>query len=162
MLSIVLLAPEIPQNTGNIGRLCVNTGCRLHLVKPLGFSLDAAHVRRAGLDYWPHLTLCVHESWDAFLEAEHPARLVFVSTKGERVLYDVRFRDNDFLVFGNETGGLPPEFYRRYSADLYRIPMPGGHSRSLNLANSVAVSLYEALRQVEGWGGLHADGRTGS
>ncbi len=152
-LNIVLVAPEIPQNTGSIGRLCVNLGARLHLVKPLGFSLDESKLKRAGLDYWPHLELCVHDDWDAFLAAEQPARLVFASTKGTKNLFELRFRNGEYLVFGNETGGLPAAFYERYAADLYRIPMPGAQHRSLNLANAVAVAAYEACRQFSGGDG---------
>lgn len=151
MMRIVLVAPEIPQNTGNIGRLCVNTGSRLHLVKPLAFSLADKHVKRAGLDYWPHLDLRVHESWEAFLNDERPGRMVFASTRGTRSIYTVDFRDHDYLVFGNETGGLPGEVYTQYADSMYRIPMTGAAARSLNLANAVAVVLFEALRQVHGW-----------
>ena len=145
---IVLVAPEIPQNTGTIGRLCVCTGARLHLIRPLGFSLDEASVRRAGLDYWPHLDLCVHDDWEAFLAAAQPARLLFASTKGGRSLYKFQFRPGDFLVFGNEGHGLPEALYERYSDSLYIIPMPGGHARSHNLANAAAIVLYEGLRQT--------------
>ncbi|MCF7855171.1 MAG: tRNA (cytidine(34)-2'-O)-methyltransferase [Candidatus Pacebacteria bacterium] len=152
MLKVVLLAPEIPQNTGNIGRLCVNTESELHLIEPLGFSLDETSVRRAGLDYWPHLKLAVHKHWAAFLEDQKPTRLVFASTKGRKSVFETHFCASDCLIFGNETSGFPEEFYRRYSDDLYQIPMPGEHARSLNLANSVAVVLYEALRQTLGWG----------
>jgi tRNA (cytidine/uridine-2'-O-)-methyltransferase len=145
---VVLVAPEIPQNTGTIGRLCVCTGARLHLIRPLGFSLDAAHVRRAGLDYWPHLDLAVHDSWEAFLAAARPRRLCFASTRGVRSIYEHRFRTGDFLVFGNESAGLPPAFYARYRRGLRTIPMPGAHARSHNLANAVSIVLYEALRQT--------------
>lgn len=148
MFHIVLVAPEIPQNTGTIGRLCVCTDARLHLVRPLAFSLDEARIRRAGLDYWPHLDLHVHEAWDDFLAAACPARLFFCTTKTSRSLYDVRFAAGDALVFGNETSGLPAPFYERYRDDLLTIPMPGAHARSHNLANAVSIVLYEALRQV--------------
>jgi tRNA (cytidine/uridine-2'-O-)-methyltransferase len=151
MFSIVLVAPEIPQNTGNIGRLCVNTDSRLVLIRPLGFDLDEASVRRAGLDYWPYLNLAVYDSWDQFIAAEKPTRLVFASTKGKRSLYEVQFSGDDFLVFGRETSGLPPALYHDYAEHLCRIPMPGSHARSLNLANAVAVVIYEALRQTRCW-----------
>ena len=151
-LNIVLIAPEIPQNTGNIGRLCVSTATRLHLIHPLGFSLEESQLRRAGLDYWPHLDLRVHDDWDAFLRACNPPRMIFASTKGSKSVFDVSYEDGDFLVFGNEGGGLPDELYVRYADSLRKIPMPGQHARSLNLANSVAIVLYEALRQVKGWG----------
>ena len=153
MLHIVLIAPEIPQNTGTIGRLCVCTGARLHLLRPLGFSLDESRIRRAGLDYWRFLDLRVHDNWDEFLAAKPPGRLFFASTRGGENLYRARFRDHDCLVFGNESSGLPPSFYERYRERLYRIPMPGEHPRSHNLANAVSIALYEALRQLHpGWG----------
>jgi tRNA (cytidine/uridine-2'-O-)-methyltransferase len=148
MFHVVLVAPEIPQNTGTIGRLCVCTDTRLHLVRPLAFSLDEARIRRAGLDYWPRLDLCVHDTWDAFLAAEMPRRLLFCSTRTHRSLYGVRFAEGDALVFGNETSGFPPPFYERYREALLTIPMPGVHARSHNLANAVSIVLYEALRQT--------------
>jgi tRNA (cytidine/uridine-2'-O-)-methyltransferase len=148
MFQVVLVAPEIPQNTGTIGRLCVCTDTPLHLVRPLAFSLDEARIRRAGLDYWPHLDLHVHDSWDDFLRAAAPHRLWFCTTKTNRSLYEVQFAPGDTLVFGNETSGLPPPFYERYRDALVTIPMPGAHARSHNLANAVAIVLYEGLRQV--------------
>lgn len=148
LFHIVLVAPEIPQNTGTIGRLCVCTNTRLHLIKPLAFSLDEARIRRAGLDYWPFLQLTVHENWPAFLQAAQPPRLFFASTKGAKTLYECRFQAGDYLVFGNESSGLPPEFYATYAAQLYQIPMPGAHARSHNLANAASIVLYEALRQT--------------
>ena len=150
-MQVVLVHPEIPQNTGNIGRLCVNTHTRLHLIEPLGFSLSASSVKRAGLDYWPHLDLRVHASWDAFLADCRPERMIFASTRGRKTVYTVDFQAEDYLVFGSEGGGLPDAFYRRYCGSLYRIPMPAEQARSLNLANSVAVVLFEALRQVREW-----------
>lgn len=146
--NIVLVAPEIPQNTGTIGRLCVCTDASLHLIRPLGFSLDEAHLRRAGLDYWPYLNLDVYENWDDFLDRAQPGRMIFCSTKTERSLYDYRFQEGDWLVFGNEGHGLPVEFYDRYRNKLFTIPMPGVHCRSHNLANSAAIALYEGLRQT--------------
>lgn len=148
LFHIVLVAPEIPQNTGTIGRLCVCTDCRLHLIRPLAFSLDEAHVRRAGLDYWHLVDLQVHADWEAFLGACQPGRLCFASTKGGRSLYEYAFATGDFLVFGNETAGLPSPFYTRYADSLYQIPMPGRHARSHNLANAASIVLYEALRQT--------------
>lgn len=145
---LVLVRPEIPQNTGAIGRLCVSTGTRLHLVKPLGFSLEDKFVRRAGMDYWPHLDLAVHENWEDFLAANPGARMWFFSTKGTRVFWDCEFRDGDCMVFGSESCGLPPELYERYRDRLCLIPMSGDFYRSLNLANCAAVALYEGLRQT--------------
>jgi tRNA (cytidine/uridine-2'-O-)-methyltransferase len=145
---IVLVKPEIPHNTGAIGRVCVGLGCPLHLIRPLGFRLTEQHLRRAGMDYWEHLDLSVHDSWEAFLEAVRPARLFFLSTRGERSLYDCAFRAGDALVFGSESRGLPEDFYARYADRLFRIPMPGEHARSINLANAASVAAYEAYRQL--------------
>ncbi len=147
-IHIVLICPEIPHNTGAIGRLCVDLDCPLHLVRPLGFALTSSWVRRAGLDYWAHLDLHLHDNWDAFLARARPTRLFFASTRGRRSLYDCSFASGDALVFGNESAGLPEAFYAQYGADLFQIPMPGPHARSLNLANAVAVVAYEALRQM--------------
>ncbi|MDT8388911.1 MAG: tRNA (cytidine(34)-2'-O)-methyltransferase [Lentisphaeria bacterium] len=151
MFNIVLVAPQIPQNTGTIGRLCVCVDARLHLIKPLGFDLDESRIRRAGMDYWHFLDLTVYENWDAFESAHPGARFLFASTKGDRSIYTWRYTPGDFLVFGNEGSGLPPELYVRYTDSLRTIPMPGRHARSHNLANSVSIALYEGLRQVNGW-----------
>ena len=147
--NIVLVAPEIPQNTGTIGRLCVCTDAALHLIRPLGYQLDEAHLRRAGMDYWQFLNLTVYENWEEFLEKNgHPTRMFFCSTKTERSIYETSFQEGDYLVFGNEGHGLPPHFYEQYRESLRTIPMPGVHCRSHNLANSVSIALYEALRQT--------------
>ena len=147
-LHIVLVKPEIPHNTGAIGRLCVGLDCALHLIRPLGFHLSDHYVQRAGLDYWEHLRLTTHDSWQDFLAAVAPPRLFFLSTRGTRPLYDCAFQPNDALVFGSEGSGLPPEFYTRYSDRLFTIPMPGEHARSINLANAVSIAAYEFHRQV--------------
>lgn len=147
-LNVVLVAPEIPQNTGAIGRLCVCIGARLHLIKPFGFEITEARVRRAGLDYWQYVDLHLHEDWESFLAATQPQGLFFATTKTTRCYLDHRFAPNDYLVFGNETSGLPASFYERYADRLYTIPMPGRHMRSHNLSNSVAVIAYEAYRQL--------------
>ena len=147
-LHIVLVKPEIPHNTGAVGRLCVGLGCALHLIRPLGFHLSDQYVQRAGLDYWEHLRLTVHDSWADFLAAANPPRLFFLSTRGTRSLYDCAFQPGDALIFGNEGKGLPPEFYTRYSDRLFMIPMPGEHARSINLANAVSIAAYEFHRQV--------------
>ena len=149
VFNIVLVAPEIPQNTGTIGRLCVCTDACLHLIRPLGFQLDEAHLRRAGLDYWPYLNWKVYDCWDDFLEQTQPQRMLFCSTKASRSIYEVSFTPGDWLIFGNEGHGLPTEFYTRYQQDLYTIPMPGLHARSHDLANAVSIVLYEALRQTK-------------
>lgn len=146
---IVLVAPEIPQNTGTIGRLAVATDAVLHLVDPLGFSLEDKYLKRAGLDYWQFLTLHRWKNWQEFLDSLRPdARLLFFSTHGEKSYFAEKYRPGDYLVFGRESAGLPPEFYARYRESLRVIPMPGKHSRSLNLANAVSIVLYEALRQT--------------
>ena len=146
--SVVLLRPEIPHNTGAIGRLCVGLGVRLHLVRPLGFHLDERAIVRAGLDYWPHLDVAVHDTWEDYLAVARPSRTFFLSTRGERSLYECRFIQGDALVFGNESSGLPKPFYERYRDSLYRIPMPGKYARSINLANAVSISAYECYRQL--------------
>ncbi|MGN0849032.1 MAG: tRNA (cytidine(34)-2'-O)-methyltransferase [Victivallaceae bacterium] len=148
MFNIVLVAPEIPQNTGNIGRLCVSTDTRLHLIKPLGFSLEDKYLKRSGMDYWQHLDLHIYEDWSNFITEAKPERMYFLSTKGSKSFWDVHYEDGDFLVFGNEGHGLPVEFYQRYADQLITIPMPGKFHRSFNLANSAAIALFEALRQT--------------
>jgi len=146
--SVVLLRPEIPHNTGAIGRLCVGLDVRLHLIRPLGFRLDDQALSRAGLDYWPHLDLAIHDTWEDYLSAEKPKRLFFLSTHGCVSLYDCAFERGDALVFGNESSGLPKDFYDRYADRLFRIPMPGEHARSINLANAVSIAAYECFRQL--------------
>jgi tRNA (cytidine/uridine-2'-O-)-methyltransferase len=147
-INVVLYTPEIPHNTGAIGRLCVGLDARLHLVEPLGFRLSARQLKRAGLDYWSHVRLSVHAGWDAFLATEAPQRILFASVRGTRSCFDCSFRPGDYLVFGSETAGLPEPFYERYADRLFRIPMPGPRARSINLANAVSVVLYEAYRQI--------------
>lgn len=146
--SIILLRPEIPHNTGAIGRLAVGLDIPLHLIRPLGFCLDDMSIRRAGLDYWPHLKLAVHDTWADYLAAARPKRFFFLSTHGRKSLYDIAFKDGDALVFGNESSGLPKDFYTRYRDQLFRIPMPGPFARSINLANAVSIAAYEAYRQL--------------
>lgn len=144
-MNIVLVEPEIPHNTGAIGRLALATGSTLHLVKPLGFSLDEKSVRRAGLDYWKDVDLHVWESFQELITAHPEARVWFLSTKATKSTWEVKFQENDFLVFGPETRGLPQEWLDQRAL---RIPMKEGSTRSLNLATSVAIVLYEAQRQV--------------
>ncbi|MBT3377243.1 MAG: tRNA (cytidine(34)-2'-O)-methyltransferase [Lentisphaerae bacterium] len=153
MFNIVLFAPEIPQNTGTIGRLCVCTDASLHLIRPLGFSLDESRIRRAGLDYWQYLDLHVHDTWDRFLTDAAPERMFLLTTKATRSVYDCAFREGDFLIFGQESSGLPAALHATYSERRFTIPMPGEHARSHNLANAVSIVLYEGLRQVR-WGGM--------
>ncbi len=147
-LHVVLLEPQIPHNTGAIGRLCVGLDARLHLIEPLGFSLDEKAVRRSGLDYWPHLDLHVYTSWSHFYNENQPQQIHFLSTRGQISLYEVNFTPPCWLVFGNETRGLPPHFYREFEQDLYKIPQPGLHARSINLANAASIAMYEAYRQI--------------
>ncbi|MBI4913383.1 MAG: tRNA (cytidine(34)-2'-O)-methyltransferase [Acidobacteria bacterium] len=151
MFHIILHQPEIPQNTGSIGRLCVSNGARLHLVHPLGFDAGEAAVRRAGLDYWERLNPTHYADWDDLLARNPARRLWFFSTKGRRIHTEVPFAAGDGLVFGRETVGLPPEILEGNADRLVRIPMLGDFHRSLNLAQAAAVALYEALRQTQGW-----------
>lgn len=144
-LNIVLVEPQIPQNTGNIARTCSVTGARLHIVKPMGFSVDDKKLKRAGLDYWHLLDITYYDSWADFA-AKNPGRHYFFTTKGRRVYSDVAFEDNAFLVFGREDQGLPEELLKANPETCLRIPMRP-NLRSLNLSNSVAVGVYEALRQ---------------
>ncbi len=145
---IVLVCPEIPPNTGNIGRLCVATGTPLHLIDPLGFDISDAKVKRAGLDYWQHLTLTRHENLQAYLDHKPPeAPLVLLTKKAERSLYDHQFITGTHLVFGNETSGLPEEMLNRQEGTCLRIPMVDDRVRSLNLSTAAGIVLYEAIRQ---------------
>ena len=159
MFNIVLVEPEIPPNTGNVIRLAANTGCRLHLVEPLGFSMDDKHMRRAGLDYHEYAQLLRHASWQAFLESQQPPveRLFAMTTQGAAGLYDARFLPGDWLVFGSETKGLAPEVRASFgTAQRLKLPMLPGQ-RSLNLSNAVAVTVFEAWRQ-NGFGGAAMPG----
>jgi len=148
---IILHQPEIPQNTGSIGRLCVSTNTELHLIHPLGFQITDAHLRRAGLDYWEKLAPKQYDHWEDFLARNPAKRLWFLTTKGERLYTQVRYEPGDGLVLGRETRGLPEEILEAHRDQLVKIPMPGDFHRSLNLAQAAAVVLYEALRQVHGW-----------
>jgi tRNA (cytidine/uridine-2'-O-)-methyltransferase len=146
MFNVVLVEPEIPPNTGNIGRLCLATGSTLHLVKPLGFSIDDRTLKRAGLDYWKEVDVRL---WNSLEHLQHECasgtRFFFLTTKSERAYYDVKFRAGDFLVFGRETKGLPEALLATHPDELLTIPMRG--TRSLNLATAVGIVLFEAMRQ---------------
>lgn len=155
-MNVVLVNPEIPQNTGNIARTCAATGAMLHLVKPLGFSLDDRYLRRAGLDYWHMMRYRVYEDFGELLRATPDATMHYLSTKAARVYSEVAYGPDDFLVFGCETRGLPENLLSRVYAQSVRIPMAPG-ARSLNLSNSVAIVLYEALRG-QGFAGLQTAG----
>ena len=144
MFNIVLFEPEIPPNTGNIIRLCANAGARLHLIEPLGFSIDDKSMRRAGLDYREYVDLSIRRSFDEFADSMPDTRIFAMTTKGRRSCFDVEFKPHDTFLFGPETRGLPFALYSTYEA--LRIPMHP-HSRSLNLSNSVAIVVYEAWRQ---------------
>ena len=149
MFNIVLVEPEIPPNTGNVIRLAANTGCRLHLVEPLGFSMDDKHMRRAGLDYHEYAQVLRHASWTAFLQTENPLadRLFALTTQGAGSMYGARFLPEDWLVFGSETKGLSDEVRASFGpGQRLKVPMRPGQ-RSLNLSNSVAVTVFEAWRQ---------------
>lgn len=147
-MHVVLVAPEIPQNTGSIGRLCVATDTSLHLVEPLGFVIDDKHVRRAGLDYWPHVRLTRYADWGDFEARRPPGRVLLFAARPPAPSYTtVRFRPDDLLVFGCESRGLPPAVRDAHPEAVRSIPIASPHVRSLNLANAVAVVLYEALRQ---------------
>ena len=151
-LNLVLVEPEIPQNTGNIARTCAATGCRLHLVRPLGFAVTDKHLKRAGLDYWSDVEVVFHDSLESFLEKHGAESLWLATTKGTLTPDAVPFADGDWLVFGKETAGLPADLIASHPHRGVRIPMRPG-ARSLNLANAAAVLTYEALRQL-GWPGL--------
>lgn len=147
-LHVVLYQPEIPPNTGNVGRLCLATQARLHLVGPLGFSLEDKHLRRAGMDYWDELDVKVWEDWEQYCLNNESASKFFLSSKSKRSYFEASFAKGDHLVFGPETRGLPESILEKHEQTSLTIPMPGG-GRSLNLATSVGIVVYEALRQVD-------------
>ncbi|MBM3995301.1 MAG: tRNA (cytidine(34)-2'-O)-methyltransferase [Planctomycetes bacterium] len=159
MLQIALWEPEIPPNTGNVARLCAAVGCPLHLVGRLGFRLDAKSLRRAGLDYWDAVELHRHDDLAAFAASllnpnqpdGMPPKVYCLTAHADRPYTEIMFRSGDVLLFGSETRGLPPEILDRYHEQCYTIPMPARKVRSLNLANAVAIVLYEGLRQLHAW-----------
>ena len=157
MVHIVLLEPEIPANTGNIGRSCVATGSVLHLIEPLGFQINDKMLKRAGLDYWDKLDVRLYEDFDDFLRKNPGARLYMATTKARRTYADVSYEDDCYLVFGKESAGIPEELLLRYPETAVRIPMVK-ENRSLNLSNAVSIILYEALRQ-QGFGQLEQKGQ---
>ncbi|HSB95910.1 MAG TPA: tRNA (uridine(34)/cytosine(34)/5-carboxymethylaminomethyluridine(34)-2'-O)-methyltransferase TrmL [Spongiibacteraceae bacterium] len=149
MLDVVLYEPEIPPNTGNVIRLCANTGARLHLIKPLGFELDDKKLRRAGLDYREWANLQIHDNLDAYLSTQQPPRLFAFSTKGKQAFGSTRFALNDAFLFGPESRGLPQDLLQALPPEqVLRLPMRE-HSRSLNLSNTVAIAVFEAWRQLD-------------
>ena len=147
-LHVVLVHPEIHWNTGNAGRTCLAAGATLHLIEPLGFSLDEREVRRAGLDYWEHVELRVWKGWEAF-ERELPSlgQPFFFTTKAERLYWEAEFPPDAVLVFGRETGGLPESIHARYGERMWKMPIHSEHVRSLNLSTAVGIAVYEVLRQ---------------
>jgi len=159
---VVLYQPQIPNNTGNIGRTCMATGCRLHIVHPIGFQMDEKARRRAGLDYWEAVDCVEHASWDAFLANERPPRLWLYTTKGARPHWDAAFAEGDYLLFGQENGGVPDALHdwvdAHHGSDRrLTLPMlPDPRARSLNLATAVACGIYEGLRQTGGIAPGHA------
>jgi tRNA (cytidine/uridine-2'-O-)-methyltransferase len=153
VFDIVLHQPEIPPNAGNVIRLAANTGARLHLVEPLGFSMDDKQLKRAGLDYHEYASVRVHAGWASCMEFLKDRRMFALTTKADRNLFDVRFRENDVFVFGSETAGLPQELLDSFQPEMrLRLPMRPGN-RSLNLSNAVAVTVFEAWRQLGFAGG---------
>ena len=145
-LNIVLLEPEIPANTGNIGRTCVATDTRLHLIEPLGFSLSEKALKRAGMDYWGQLDVTTYVNYEDFLQKNPKAKSYYATTKGRHVYSDVQYEEDCYIMFGKESAGIPEEILKDHPNECVRIPMIG-ETRSLNLSNSVAIVLYEALRQ---------------
>ena len=149
-LNIVLIEPEIPNNTGNIGRLSLASGSRLHLVKPFGFELSDSRVKRAGLDYWQHIDLRIYESVAEFFEQNKNEKMVFFSSHGQRDFWEIPFEEELFLIFGKESKGLSPEIIEKYQDQVYKIPIFSDKVRSLNLANAVAIVTYEGVRKIAG------------
>ncbi len=155
-MNIVLYQPEIPMNTGNIGRTCVATGAKLHLIRPLGFRIDDKTLKRAGMDYWSDLDVTYYDNFEDFMEKNPNAKIYMGTTKAKNSYVDVSYSDDDFLMFGSEGSGIPEEILLKNKENCIRIPMLEQY-RSLNLANSVAIVLYEALRQT-GFKGLSSEG----
>ncbi len=156
-MNIILYEPEMPLNTGNIGRTCVATATKLHLIEPLGFRLSQKEIRRAGLDYWPHLNYEVYADFPDFLEKNPGAKIYYATTKAHRLYTEVSYEPDCYLMFGPESRGIPEEILVEHEETCVRIPM-WGETRSLNLANSAAIVLYEALRQ-NGFGGMQKYGK---
>lgn len=148
-LNIVLIEPEIPNNTGNIGRLALASGSKLHLVKPFGFEIDDKRLKRAGLDYWQHLEVIYYDSIDEFFLKNDADKMVFLSSHGTKSHWDINFEENMFLVFGKESVGLPKTLIEKHKMQLFKIPLYSESIRSLNLANAVGIVVYEGLRQIK-------------
>ena len=148
MLNIVLLEPEMPANTGNIGRTCVATGTRLHLIEPLGFRINDKMLKRAGLDYWEKLDVTIYDDYQDFLDKNPGAKIYMATTKSKQTYSDVTYEEDAYIMFGKESAGIPEEILFEHPDDCIRIPMRD-EGRSLNLSNSAAIILYEALRQID-------------
>ena len=146
ILNIVLLEPEIPMNTGNIGRTCVATGTRLHIIKPLGFDVSDKALKRSGLDYWKDIDVTYYENFEHFLEINKEAKIFMATTKAKKTYADVTYSEDDFIMFGKESAGIPEEILLKFKETCIRIPMLSEY-RSLNLSNAAAIILFEALRQ---------------
>lgn len=147
--NIVLIEPEIPMNTGNIGRLSLASGSVLHLVKPFGFELDDSRLKRAGLDYWKHVSVKIYEGIDEFFSINNDKNMVYLSSAGEQNYCSIDYKDDMFLIFGKESVGLPKSIIAENSDKLYKIPIYSKHVRSLNLANAVSIVVYEGLRNIK-------------
>lgn len=146
--NIVLIEPEIPNNTGNIGRLSLATGCNLHLVKPFGFEINDSRVKRAGLDYWKHINLFIYDDIDDFFKKNANAKMAFLSSHGTQDYWDIDYQKDLFLVFGKESKGLSKTITEANSDKLYKIPLFSQHIRSINIANAVSVTVYEGIRNL--------------
>ncbi|MRX65754.1 tRNA (cytidine(34)-2'-O)-methyltransferase [Maribacter luteus] len=146
--NIVLIEPEIPNNTGNIGRLALASGSNLHLVKPFGFEIDDKRLKRAGLDYWPHISLYIYDSIEDFYKKHNNKNLVYLSSHGTKDHWSIEYEDDMFFVFGKESVGLPDSITKNNIDKLYRIPLYSPHVRSLNLANAVSITVYEGLKHI--------------
>ena len=147
--NIVLIEPEIPMNTGNIGRLSLASGSVLHLVKPFGFELDDSRLKRAGLDYWKHISLKIYVGIDEFFSINNDKNMVYFSSSGEKNYCSIDYKDDMFLIFGKESDGLPKNIIAENSDKLYKIPIYSNHVRSLNLANAVSIVVYDGLRNIK-------------
>jgi tRNA (cytidine/uridine-2'-O-)-methyltransferase len=147
-LKVVLVQPQIPQNTGSIARMTAATGTELHLIEPLGFELSDRYLKRAGLDYWPEVRLTVHPDWDSFLHTTVPDRMFFFSTKAKRSHFELKVEPEDYFIFGSEDAGLSQFYHDKYAEKFFRIPMTNPKIRSLNLATAAGIVLYEGIRQL--------------
>jgi len=147
-LNIVLIEPEIPNNTGNIGRLALASGSNLHLVKPFGFEIDDTRLKRAGLDYWQHLSVSIYDSIEDFFNKNKDKNMVFLSSHATKDHWSIDFEDDMFLIFGKESVGLPKDLIEKHSDKLFKIPLYSKHVRSLNLANAVSIVVYEGLKYL--------------